>query len=88
MWKNTDTVIYYISPEFKYYQTIAIFSFIGTIIKKTNDQSRLDYIYSENLILNRINMIEENGTSIILYDSFNYCFNDDGNIYSDIYTFC
>jgi DNA 3'-phosphatase len=71
MWKNTDTVIYYISPEFKYYQTIAIFSFIGTIIKKTNDQSRLDYIYSENLVLNRINMIEEKGTSIILYDSFN-----------------
>ena len=34
MWKNVDTVIYYTHADFKFLPTIAIFSFIGTIVKR------------------------------------------------------
>jgi DNA 3'-phosphatase len=73
MWKKVDTVVYYISPEFKFSATIAIFSFIGTIVKKitvVNDENKLEYLYDISLIKEKINLISEKGASIILYDSF------------------
>ena len=34
MWKTVDTVKYYLNNDFKFSQTVAIFSFIGSIVKK------------------------------------------------------
>ena len=74
MWKKVDTVVYYISPEFKFSQTIAIFSFIGSIVKNitvVSDDKKLEYLYDISIIKEKINLIAGKGASIILFDSFN-----------------
>ena len=73
MWKKVDTVVYYISPEFKFLPTIAIFSFIGSIVKNitvVNDDQKLEYLYDISIIKEKINLIAGKGASIILFDSF------------------
>ena len=77
MWKHVDTVIYYISDDFKFYPTIAIFSFIGTIIKKVefskelpSDNIKIKYAFDELLLKEKMESINTN-VSIIIYDSFN-----------------
>ena len=74
MWKKVDTVVYYISPEFKFLPTIAIFSFIGSIVKNitvVSDDQKLEYLYDISIIKEKINLIAGKGASIILFDSFN-----------------
>lgn len=81
LWKNVDTVIYYINPDFKSYQTIAIFSFVGTFVKrvvpefgpngeKINTDKQLEYLYDMQKIKEKLKLITDKGASIILYDSF------------------
>lgn len=74
MWKTSDTVKYYLNTDFKFSQTVAIFSFIGSIVKKVvpNESSdKLLYIYDINIIKEKLKLITDNGASIILIDSFN-----------------
>lgn len=81
MWKYTDSVIYYIHDDFKFLPTVAIFSFIGTIVQKVSNlvgsdgelieqETKLDYLYDIEKIKEKIKTITEKGASIILYDSF------------------
>jgi DNA 3'-phosphatase len=73
MWKNVDTVAYYIHDDFKFFPTIAIFSFVGTIVKKAiplTETPKLDYLYDMKIIKEKIKSITDKGASIILYDSF------------------
>ena len=77
MWKHVDTVTYYISDEFKFYPTVAIFSFIGTIIKKVEfsketlgENIKIKYAFDELILKKRIESINTS-VSIIIYDSFN-----------------
>ena len=80
-WKKCDTVVYYINPDFKFHQTIAMFSFVGSIVKrvipeldingeKNNTYKQLDYLYDRQKIKEKIKSITDKGASIILYDSF------------------
>lgn len=74
MWKTTDTVKYYVNNDFKFSQTIAIFNFIGSIVKKVvpnESNDKLLYIYDIDIIKKKIKSITDNGVSIILFDSFN-----------------
>lgn len=74
MWKSVDTVKYYLNEDFKFSQTIAIFSFVGSIVKNVipnNNKHDLNYIYDRNIIKEKIKSITDKGASIILYDSFN-----------------
>lgn len=77
MWKHVDTVIYYISDNFKFHPTIALFSFIGTIIKKVEfskeilgENIKIKYAFDELILKEKIQSISTN-VSIIIYDSFN-----------------
>jgi DNA 3'-phosphatase len=83
MWRNVDTVMYYKHKDFKFLQTIAIFSFIGTIVKRVvpdNDieaVKKLDYLYDMDTIREKLRSITDKGASIILYDSFRTEYIDD-----------
>jgi len=81
MWKNVDTVIYYTHADFKFLPTIAIFSFIGTIVKRVipdsgpnceipEEEKKLDYLYDVKIIKEKIKTITDKGASIVLFDSF------------------
>jgi DNA 3'-phosphatase len=71
MWKKVDTVVYYISPDFKFLPTIAIFSFLGAILKQINlANDKLLYTFNYDMINEKIKLISDKGCSIILFDSF------------------
>lgn len=80
MWKTVDTVKYYLNNDFKFSQTVAIFSFIGSIVKKVvpnESAEKLLYIYDINIIKEKLKLITDSGASIILVDSFNTEYIDD-----------
>lgn len=65
MWKEIDTVLYYVDPKFKFNTNVAIFSFIKTLIK---DSPNLEYMY-EN-VKEKLYEIDQKGASIIIFQSF------------------
>ena len=70
MWKHVDTVTYYISDDFKFSPSIAIFSFIGTIVKKVDlATAQPKYTFPEAILKEKMESI--GAASIIVYDSFN-----------------
>lgn len=78
MWKCTDTVIYYIPTGFKFLPTVAGFSFINTLIKKpdlsygklnTPDTMQKPELMYHNIV-DKIKMLDNNGASIIVCDSY------------------
>ena len=73
MWKSRNTIEYYIDENFTYSTNIAIFSFIGTIVKNVSGPNvhKLKYLYKFNNIKAKLDLIHNNGGSIIIIDSFN-----------------
>lgn len=69
MWKEVDTVIYYLHPNFKYNPALAIFSFIETIIpmEQSNKDEEIKLKYCNDEIKPRLLEISEKGASIIIY---------------------
>ena len=74
MWKEIDTVLYYIPKEFQFFQTTAIFSFIETIvhnctagkIKKSPDNI-IKFMFPN--VKEKLEEIYSKNVSIILYQS-------------------
>ena len=63
MWKNIDTVVYYIDPKFKFNSCVAIFSLLNTIIKDQDD----GYLY--DTVKSKLIEIDSKGASIIILQS-------------------
>jgi DNA 3'-phosphatase len=73
MWKEVESVIYYIPHDFKFQQSLAIFNFIGTLIsqkhrKKITDITKLKYSFKT--IKAKLKEITEKGASIAMYQCF------------------
>ena len=71
MWKEVDSVLYYIHPKFKFNKSLAIFNFIDTLVffKKNFTYIKLNYKYE--CIKNKLIEITKNGASIIIFQSLN-----------------
>jgi hypothetical protein len=74
MWKYIDSVIYYISPEFKFNKSLVIFNFIDTLVKLKKNFTNVKLKYKYNCIKTKLQEISANGASIIVFQSF---YNDD-----------
>ena len=68
MWKDIDTVLYYIDPKFEFNESVAVFSLIDTLIKNTK---KLEYLY-DNIKLKLIDLNQRHA-SIIIIHSFYEC---------------
>jgi DNA 3'-phosphatase len=70
MWKDADSVIYYIPTDFKFNKALAVFNFIDTlvILKKNFTNITLKYKYDE--IKSKLREITEKGASIMIYQCF------------------
>ena len=74
MWKEVDTLIYYIHKDYKFYSNVVIFSLIGTIIRSVSckyDNIKLNYLYSKKTIIEKLKELSDNCVSIIIYECFN-----------------
>ena len=68
-WREVDSVIYYLSPDFKFNPTVALFNFTGTlIISKTFPD--IELVYKYDVVKSKLLNIMEQGASIIIYQSF------------------
>ena len=74
MWKEVDTVIYYIHPSFVYSPSLAMFNFMNTILKpdKKNSDISEDLTYCSDCVKPVLQDISEKGASIIIFQSFNH----------------
>lgn len=70
MWREVDSVIYYIPTNFKFHQSIAIFNLIGTLVKFKPNKQELKLVYWSKTVKDKLIEITEKGASIIVYESF------------------
>jgi DNA 3'-phosphatase len=82
MWKEVDTVVYYLHEDFKFHQTIAIFNLFDTLVKpwykkKEQDISDSTFKYCNKFVKTKLTEISERGASIIIYQSFYTPYLDD-----------
>ena len=73
-WTKLENVIYHIPKDFRYMPNIAIFNFIGTLIKKKNSNDKSnnwEFLYKN--ILDKLIQLHKNNASIIVYQSFSHC---------------
>jgi DNA 3'-phosphatase len=70
VWKEIDSILYYIPKNFKYNQALAIFNFVETlvILKYNNIEISLKYKYEE--VKSKLKDIANKGASIMIYQSF------------------
>lgn len=66
MWREVDSVIYYIPTDFKYHSSLAIFNFHRTLINAT--KKKLTYCIKN--VKEKLKDITEKGASIMIYESF------------------
>lgn len=70
MWKHTDTVIYYISPKFTYSSSVAVFSFVNTLIcKEYYAKSNYNVQLWNDKVLNKLTEIHDKGASLVVIDT-------------------
>ena len=68
-WREVESVIYYLSPDFKFNPTVALFNFTGTlIISKTFPD--IELVYKYDVVKSKLLNITKQGASIIIYQSF------------------
>jgi DNA 3'-phosphatase len=72
MWKETDTVLYYISPNFNYEQSVASFGFFDVLIKNPNDKKKKKKKAPVELwahvVLEKLQSLYKSGASIVIFD--------------------
>lgn len=67
MWKEVDTVVYYLHPEFRHMPTVAVFNFMGTILKFKSTTKNIKYYTN---VKEKLLDIADKGASIIFCQSF------------------
>jgi len=67
MWKEVDTIVYYLHPEFKHMPTVAVFNFLGTILKFKSTTKKIKYYTN---VREKLLDIANKGASIIFCQSF------------------
>jgi DNA 3'-phosphatase len=71
MWKETDTVLYYISPNFNYEQSVASFGFSDVLIKNPYIDKKKKKVSIElwaPVVLEKLHTLYTSGASIVIFD--------------------
>jgi DNA 3'-phosphatase len=71
MWKETDTVLYYISPNFNYEQSVASFGFVDVLIKNpyVDKKKKKDPVELwAQVVLEKLQTLYTSGASIVIFD--------------------
>jgi len=71
MWKEVDSVIYYIPTDFKFNPSLAVFNFVDTLVILKKKYTTVELVYKYDTVKSRLLDITEKGASIILYQCIN-----------------
>jgi DNA 3'-phosphatase len=81
MWKEVESVLYYIHPDFKFNKPLAIFNFIDTLVFLKKNFTDIKLTYKYKCVKSKLMEITENGASIIVFQSLNI---PKDNLYSSL----
>jgi bifunctional polynucleotide phosphatase/kinase len=82
MWKEVDSVIYYIPTDFKFSPSLAIFNFDKTLVVIKNKYDKMKLTYWNENVKPKLKEITDKGASIMLYQCF---FNNDLDHIKDLF---
>jgi DNA 3'-phosphatase len=73
MWKEIDSVAFYISQNYEYHPTVAVFSFYNTLVKlvQTKNKNTIIDLWCSSVLLKIQTLVEKN-VSIIIIDETHY----------------
>jgi DNA 3'-phosphatase len=81
MWKEVESVLYYIHPDFKFNKPLAIFNFIDTLVFLKKNFTDIKLTYKYKCVKDKLLEITKNGASIIVFQSLNI---PKDNLYSSL----
>lgn len=68
MWKETDTVLYYVSPNFNYGPSVASFGFSDVLIKNPYVKKKNPIELWAPVVLEKLQTIYSHGASLVIFD--------------------